>query len=55
MANVSNVSFALAIAGAGVGLYGVLFDREGPAASTQVARWVRPSVGAGTLTVQGRF
>jgi hypothetical protein len=55
MANVSNVSFALAVAGAGVGLYGVLFDRERPAASTQVARWVRPSVGAGTVVVQGRF
>jgi hypothetical protein len=57
LANVSNVAFGIAVVGTGVGLYGLLFDREtarivGGAAG---APRVRAVAGPGSVAVVGAF
>ena len=63
LATVSNVGFVLAVLGAGVGVYGLVWDR-GPTASTasrgtrpsrSQALVVMPTIGPGSIGLAGRF
>ncbi|RYE87685.1 MAG: hypothetical protein EOO75_14165 [Myxococcales bacterium] len=55
LATVSNVSFALAAVGVGVGLYGLFTTPDAPAAAPSTARRWRLDVGPGAALVRGSF
>jgi hypothetical protein len=64
LARVSDVAFAVGVVGAAVGVYALVFDRDGSAQARRAAEihwnvgrrvWIRPEIGAQGMALNGGF